>query len=48
MSLETVTLREIIKERMKGKVSSERQRLYVLRDLTSSAKYLDVKRAADH
>jgi len=42
-----VFLREIIEGRIKGKVFWGRNRLHMLSDLVSSAKYLEVKRVAE-
>jgi len=42
-----VTWGEIMEERMKGKVYRERKMLHMLSDLASSAKYPEVKMAAE-
>jgi len=47
MCLEMVLLQEITEARMDGKAFHRRKRLHTPSDLTSSAKYREVKRAAE-
>jgi len=42
-----VLLRDIIEGRVKGKAYHGRRKLHMLSDFASSAKYLEVKRAAE-